>query len=176
MATEPADVMTERLVALGLVSEASATLESTLRSAFCSLVGSKYAAIVAGGQPVSFLLDQCGALTKAHLEILPEHKDAIQAALSRCRAAMDQRNTLIHAVKSSSRATDGVFRTMRSRKGTNMVATQQWTPAEIGEVAAELVHADLALFGAIQAAVSPEVMVIDHALAWEKARGQAEPS
>ena len=177
MTTGSADVMAERLMALGRVTEASATLESTLRSAFCSLMGSKYAAIVAGGQGVSWLVEQCVALTKPHLEITAEHKEAILAAMRRCKAANDRRNTLTHGVKSVTWVTDGALLTIRSRRGTNETFTQQCTPAAIAKAAGELLHADLGLFGAMQNAVSRETIVIDAALAWERqARDRAASS
>ena len=45
--------------ALGSVFEQSARMEWVLRSVFCVLVGSKYAAIIAGEQPLTWLLDNC---------------------------------------------------------------------------------------------------------------------
>ena len=45
-----AAVQSERRAALGLVIEWAAIMEEILRFSFCSLVGSKYAAVVAGGQ------------------------------------------------------------------------------------------------------------------------------
>jgi hypothetical protein len=53
------------LVALGKVSESGTTMEWVLRLAFQCLVGSKYAAVVAGGQPVGWLIAQCIALTRS---------------------------------------------------------------------------------------------------------------
>jgi hypothetical protein len=43
----------ERLRVLGLLALRSCKLEDELRGAFCSLVGSKYAAVVAGGQAIA---------------------------------------------------------------------------------------------------------------------------
>src|SRR5215469_7304561 len=101
---EPDDVITARLISLGSVMESSAFMEYTLRNAFCSLVGSKYAAIVAGGQPVGWLIEQCRALTDAHRGMPRQHREAIKAALERCRAANERRNHLVHGVKTASRA------------------------------------------------------------------------
>ncbi len=53
------------LIALGRITESSTTMEWVLRLAFCCLVGSKYAAVVAGGQSASWLIDQCDALGPA---------------------------------------------------------------------------------------------------------------
>lgn len=63
---DPMNILTTRLAALGQVIESSAFMEYTLRNAFCSLVDSKYAAIVAGGQSVNWLIEQCkGACRRA---------------------------------------------------------------------------------------------------------------
>jgi hypothetical protein len=63
---DPMNILTTRLAALGQVIESSAFMEYTLRNAFCSLVDSKYAAIVAGGQSVNWLIEQCKALADVH--------------------------------------------------------------------------------------------------------------
>ena len=168
MTSEAPDVIAARLVALGKVIEWSASMENILRSAFCSLVGSKYAAILAGGQTAEALIEDCKALTQAHHEMPPEHREAILAALRRCKAANQRRNVLVHGVKTASRATDGALQTLRSRRRSHIPAIEPWTPETISEAAAELLQAGLELFGAMQNAVSPEVMVIDEALAWEE--------
>lgn len=168
MTTGIPDVLAERLQALGLIVERSATVESTLRSAFCSLVGSKYAAIVAGGQPVVWLIEQCKALADANLEMDAKQRDDIKAALDLCRAANERRNSLVHGVKTGSRVSDGSLRTIRSRRLKVDPAVESWTPAAIREVGVQLVKADLALFGAMQRAVSDRLMVMDQALAWER--------
>jgi hypothetical protein len=143
-------------------------MEDILRSAFCSLVGSKYAAILAGGQSADALIEDCKPLARAHHGMLPEHRDAILAALERCKAANQRRNVLVYGVKTASRATDGALQTHRSRRRSHIPATEPWTPQTISAAASELLLADLELFGAMQNAVSPEVMVIDQALAWEE--------
>jgi hypothetical protein len=162
---EPDDVITARLISLGSVMESSAFMEYTLRNAFCSLVGSKYAAIVAGGQPVSWLIEQCGALTDAHRAMPRQHREAIKAALERCRAANERRNHLTRGVKTASRAGGGARGAVKSRNSTTRTpAVQTWTSDMIHEAARELLQADLALSGAMENAVSPKLMVIGDAL------------
>jgi hypothetical protein len=168
--SDPQDVINARLLALGQVIEWSASMEEILRSAFCSLVGSKYAAILAGGQTADGLIEDCKALTRAHHEMSSEHSEAILAALERCKAANQRRNALVHGVKTASRAADGALQTIRSRRRSNVPAIEPWTPQTISEAAGELLRAGLELFGAMQKAVSPEVMVLDQALAWEERR------
>jgi hypothetical protein len=86
------------LIALGRVVRDYGKLEVGLRVAFCALVGSKYAAIVAAGQRTKWLIDECRAVAKAHREIHPEHRDAILAALTVCDEVNEQRSTLVHHV------------------------------------------------------------------------------
>lgn len=169
------DVLAERLQALGMVIEWSATVEEILRSAFCSLVGSKYAAVVAAGQSTGWLIGQCRKLTKVHLEITAESKTAIMAALSLCEAADKRRNTLVHGVKTASNAVDGSLLTVRSRRGSHEPVIEPWTPGTIREAAGALAMAGNELFAAVQSAVSPDVMVMDQALAWEYRRREQSP-
>jgi hypothetical protein len=157
-------------IALGSVIEWSATMEWTLRSAFCSLVGSKYAAVVAGGQPVVWLIEQCRALVDANLEMDSVQRQDIKDALRLCREANERRNDLVHGVKTASRMSDGSLRTIRSRKMSIDPKIEPWTPATIGEVVGQLAKADSLLTGAMQRAVSSELMVIDQALVWERRR------
>ena len=161
---EPDDVITARLSSLGAVMESSAFMEYTLRNAFCSLLGSKYAAIVVGGQPVGWLIEQCRALTDAHRDMPRQHREAIKAALERCRAANERRNHLVHGVKTASRAGGSALGTVKSRSGTRTPAVRAWTPETIHEAARELLQADLALFGAMENAISPKLMIIGDAL------------
>jgi len=165
------DHVTMQMIALGEVVQWSAAMEWTLRNAFCSLVGSKFAAIVAAGQSTVWLIEQCKALTNAHREMPEVHRTAIKAALDRCAAANERRNHLVHGVKTASRVSDGALKTIRSRSRKLMPIVQDWTPATIHEAAGELVQADLDLFAAIQAAVSPQMMVISDALGWEDRPG-----
>ena len=171
---DAADLITERLIALGQVIEWSASMESTLRSAFCALVGSKFAAVVAGGQSADWLIGQCRALAEAHKELPADTRQAIKDALGLCEAANRRRNVLVHGVKTGSRVPDGALRTIRSRRNTHVPDVETWTPAEIREAAGALVSAAGTLFAAVQGAVSPEIMVIDDALAWEDRRRHEE--
>src|SRR5215831_3625892 len=86
MAAEPDDVevaalRNERLIVLGSVTERSAIMEWMLRIAFCALVESKYAAVLAGGRSINDLIHDCHALLKVHPEIPEQKRDALRAAL-----------------------------------------------------------------------------------------------
>jgi hypothetical protein len=149
-------------------------MEHSLRDAFCALVGSKYAAIVADGQPVNWLIEQCKALTDAHHDMTDEQRAAIKAALERCRTANEQHNHLVHGIKTASRVPDGTLNTVRSRNRTHIPTIQEWTPASIYAAAGELLAAGLDLHGAIHNAVTPEMEVIGDALGWEDRRRAQE--
>jgi hypothetical protein len=70
---------TER--ALGSVIIASGVMEDLLRDAFCALVGSKFAAVVAGGQGADWLIGYCESLVKAHMELPEVSRESVMAAL-----------------------------------------------------------------------------------------------
>lgn len=94
MATDAND---RRLIALGRIVEEAATLEMALRSAFCALVGSKYAAVVAAGQNSAWLLERSQDILKVHREIQDDKRKELREALIECKAANTQRN-MIHNV------------------------------------------------------------------------------
>lgn len=119
----------ERLTALGQVIESSVAMESRLRAAFCALVGSKYAAVVAGGQTADWLTEQSKALVDAHHDVGEAGRQAIKAALNRCKAANEQRNILAHSVAVGLRS-DPAFQMVRSRRHTYDSDVRPFTLAE----------------------------------------------
>lgn len=153
----------ELLRDLGLLTVRAAKLEEELRDAFCHLVGSKYSVVVAGGQPVTWLIDQCQALVRANLEIPDDKKAAMMAALEECRAANEQRNILIHSVKSGG-FPDGEVVTARSRRGTFEPSVQRWTAQAIREAVSRISAARFALHDAVGDAISHEVRMIRYEL------------
>jgi hypothetical protein len=66
MNSEPPDATNDRLLALGLVIEWSATMERQIQDAFCALAGSEFSAAVAEGQSADWLIEKCEALADAH--------------------------------------------------------------------------------------------------------------
>jgi hypothetical protein len=81
MSSEQADYMrTER--ALGSVIMAPGAMADPLRDAFCALVGSKFAAVVAGGQGADWLIGYCESLVKAHMELPEVCRESVMAARS----------------------------------------------------------------------------------------------
>jgi hypothetical protein len=98
MARDWSDAWVERHVALGLVVTTGARMEETLRDCFCMLDGGEHADVVAAGQDVSWLIEYCGDLAEANPLMAQSSKDAIDAALTICKAASQHRNELIHGV------------------------------------------------------------------------------
>ena len=115
MDSEAPDYLDVQMRLLGQVVHWSAMMEFTLRDAFCSLVASKFAAIVAAGQSVSWLIEQCKALVRAHREMPESQRAAINSALEHCASANEKRNRLVHDVKTAFAVDDGSFKTIRSR-------------------------------------------------------------
>jgi hypothetical protein len=144
----------EQLIALGMITQVGAMLEAELRGAFCSLAGGEYAAVVAGGQSVSWLINQNRALTDAHADMPGERKQAIKDALGLCSEASRRRNTLIHSLKFPGRPGEGSMQTAQSRKGTRELKLDQWTIATVRETAGDLIRATHALGGAVENALS----------------------
>jgi hypothetical protein len=161
---------TEQLTALGEVIELSVTLESRLRDVFCALVGSKYAAVVAGGQSADWLIEQSKALADVHHEMSDAGRQAIKAALSRCKAANEQRNVLAHSVAVGLRS-DPAFQMVRSRRHTHESDVRPFTLAEIRATASELLSAGLGLTEVMTDVVGPGMMSIGESLAWEDPEG-----
>jgi hypothetical protein len=156
----------ERLRALGLLTVRFAKLEEEIREAFCALVGSEYAVVVAGGQGMSWLIDQCQALVRANLEMSDGQKAEITTTLDQCRAANSQRNTLIHSVKFDAGNDEGML-TSRSQRGTFTRNIESWTNESIRMAVSQISAARFALHDAIRGAVSDEAFRRVHALSEE---------
>jgi hypothetical protein len=169
MDTEWQDDLVPQFFALGSVVEQSARMEWVLHSVFCSLVGSKYAAIVAGGQSMSWLLDNCKALVKANLEMTPEQIAAVQAALTACSAANVNRNVVVHGLSRPGDEPDGLEK-VRSRRQTDVPDISSWTTDSIDEVGYQLVYVTGQLLAAVENAIGLEAMGMDRALDRERKR------
>lgn len=164
------DRHTERLTLLGEVIELSAGMEGRLRQAFCALVGSKYAAVVAGGQAADWLIEQSKALADAHHEMPDVDRLTIKAALNRCKAANEQRNHLAHSVAVGIRF-DPAFQMVRSRRQKSSSDVRPFTLSDIRAVASELLSAGIALTDIMTEAVGLDLMEISEALIWEDSLG-----
>jgi hypothetical protein len=173
MGSDPVNYMqTERLLALGSVITASGAMENLLRDAFCALVGSKFAAVVAGGQGADWLIGYCIALVEAHMELPEASRESVKAALQLCRSANARRNQLVHGAKTVSTRPDGAFEVVKSRRYQYKLHVESWTPPQIDDVAAALGDAYEQLFTAMFEEVGPDIAVLSDQLEWE----QAQPS
>lgn len=85
------------LRAIGQAVQAASMMENAVRDAFCALVGSKYAAVVAGAiSSISTTIDHCQEIIKVHRELDNAAKAALSALLQNCKDASVERNRLIH--------------------------------------------------------------------------------
>jgi hypothetical protein len=166
MTEDVEELLTRRHAALGEVIEYSALMEWTLREAFCSLVGSRFAKVVAGGQPVVWLIETCTALADAHEEIPDIARKAIKDALTACRAANERRNHLVHGVKSMILTPDGSMHTIKNRRRSDIPIKQDWTLPGIQAVNHELILANTMLHIAIENALPRDQVFVDGGFTW----------
>jgi hypothetical protein len=150
----------EQMRLLGEVTYWSAEMESLLRDAFCALVGSKFAAIAAARQSVTWLIEQCQALTDAHHEMPQTSRKAIKTALNHCKTANGKRNALVHGTKTSIIAVDGSFTTTGSQRGKYDPVVQSWTLAALRKARDELARACVELLNAVSDAFGDQMMMI----------------
>jgi len=80
-----------------VVREASAA-DHVLRTLYCALIGSPYAAITAAGQMTGQLVTDCLALIKAKLDLTPQPKESISRLLIELRALSEKRNRFVHDI------------------------------------------------------------------------------
>jgi hypothetical protein len=159
--SDPEDVL---LRGLGRVVRAASQLDHSLRTLFCALVGSKYAAVVAAGQPMEWLHTSCMALLKAHREMAPEHKEKLAALLRDAKAAADRRNRLVHDLWGYS--PNGMF-LVRSRRGTHERAAQPVTLEEIESVERDLAHVSDGLDRVVANTLGGGALLMEAQLRWE---------
>jgi hypothetical protein len=150
----------ERRYALAQVVEYSVHMEVILRRAFCALIGSKYAAIVAAGQDASWLIDNCRAIVKSHRELSQEGKEAMTEALTACSEAYERRNQLVHGLWNSFDREAEVMVTRRSRRRTFKDVITQWTLHDIQTAGDALRASSEKLIEAIATATGWESMNI----------------
>lgn len=152
---------------MGLMVQMAALSEVSLRMAFCALMGSKYAAVVAGGVEAGWLIDHCEALAREHHELLEADREAILAALTGCRTAFRDRNRLMHDVMVP--RPGGVSATVRSHRRSYQVEAVPRPPGYIRGVADALTHAQHDLLSAIEDALGPESLHLAEQLRQEDA-------
>lgn len=172
---------TERHAAFGLIVEFAASMEYSLRSCFCALVGSKFAVVLLDGYvSTSKLIAECKALANAHREVPEAAREAIIAALDECARANTQRNELTHSMKMamSLGAPDIVYLVTKTKgklkpeQAIRSLVRTDWPVVKIRETALAMGSAGLAARHAVNSALGDKAMSLDQALAWEDRRRQ----
>jgi hypothetical protein len=166
--TQPPD---DRYAALGQVVETAAVMEISLRMAFCALLGSKYAAVVARGQETHWLIENCEALARRRQELRLGPRDAIRQALRACREANRDRNRLVHDAWSTE--AQGTPATIHSTRRSYQITGRPWTAANITAVTDAITTAQRQLLTALEDALGPEhLQVAERLLAEDSAIGR----
>jgi hypothetical protein len=143
-----------RYPALGQLVEAAAVMEIALQMAFCVLIGSDYAAVVAGGQETHWLLENCEAIARQRDDLSEAQREAIRVALRACRDANRDRNRLVHDAWGT--GPDGAPASLRGDQGSYRITGRAWTTPEIRAVADAIGSAQRALLAAIEEAFGSE--------------------
>jgi hypothetical protein len=102
------------------------------------------------------------------VELPVASRESVKAALQLCRSANERRNRLVHGAKTVITQSDGTFEVYRSRRHQYKLHVEQWTPAQINEVAEALGHAAEELITAMFDAVGPDLAVLSDQLEWEE--------
>jgi hypothetical protein len=149
------------LINVGLIVGQGAMMERVLEQAFCALVGSKFAAVVAAGQDVARLIEDCRALTKAHSELSGEDRQAILDALSACGDANKRRSQVVHSIHFPMPDLrfpyqGATVQTVKSVRRTAKDTFTTWTLWEMRKVAGELATASTQLLDAVGGALGQE--------------------
>ena len=139
-----------RYGALGRLVELAALMEIALRMAFCVLIGSTYAAVVAGGQETHWLIDNCDAIVRHRADLTGAQLEAIRAALRACRDANRDRNRLVHDAWGT--GPDGTPAALLGGQGSYVITGRTWTTAAICAARDAIIGAQRALLAAIEEA------------------------
>jgi hypothetical protein len=156
----------EQLKALGRVIQAASLFEDSLRGAFCSLIGSKYAAVIAGSEQASNLIEKCTWLAKARMEIRDDQKNGILSALSKCKDANGKRNRFVHDVWAF--GPNAVTHLMRRQRLGYQITAQAITTEEIDQLAGDLTSSSSELLNILFDALGPEQATVEAQLRWEQ--------
>ena len=161
--------MEKRHAALGRVVETSAMLEHGLRSAFCALVGSKYAAIVAAAQNTVWLIEQCEAIMRVHRDISGDQRAAILRVLADAKQVNGERNRMVHHVWTAT-GKSGALMFGSQRRKHQMTVSGPVRHDTLADLAGNLTKVSVELHGVIFNALGPNAAILDNALSWEDQR------
>jgi hypothetical protein len=137
-----------RYAALGQLVEAAAVMEIALQMAFCVLIGSDYAAVVAGGQETHWLLENCEGIARHREDLSETQRETIRAGLRACRDANRDRNRLVHDAWGT--GPDGAPASLYGGQGSYQITGRAWTTPDIRAVADAIGSAQRALLAAIE--------------------------
>jgi len=168
--TQPAAAPPEdaRYAALGRLVEMAAVMEIALRMAFCALIGSRYAAVVAGGQETHWLIENSDVIARHRDDLNEAQRETIRAALRACREANRDRNRLVHDAWGTDAT--GTPAAMRGELGSYQITGRAWTTAEIRAVADAIASAQRTLLAAIEETLgSGSMTMAEHLLATDSA-------
>jgi hypothetical protein len=140
-----------RYAALGQLVEAAAVMEIALRMAFCVLVGSDHAAVVAGGQETHWLIENCDAIARHRSDLTEAQREQIRTALHDCRVANRDRNRLVHDAWGT--GPDGQPALLRGGQDSYEITGRVWTTTAIRAVGDAIVSGQRALLAAVEAAL-----------------------
>jgi hypothetical protein len=145
----PADDV--RYAALGQVVEAAAVMEIALRIAFCVLIGSDHAAVVAGGQETHWLIENSDIVARQRTDLTVTQREAIRAALHACRNANRDRNRLVHDAWGT--GPDGTPAALLGGQGSYEISGRTWTATAISAARDAIVGGQRALLATIEDAL-----------------------
>jgi len=140
-----------RYAALGQLVEEAALMEIALRMAFCALMGSDYAVVVAGGQETHWLIENCDALARRRPDLTATQREGIRSALHACREANRDRNRLVHDAWGT--GPDGAPASLRGGQGNYQITGRTWTTAAIRAVGDAIASGQRALLEAVEQAL-----------------------
>ena len=137
--------------ALGGVVLEAGYLERALHAAFSALVGSKYAAVVAGNLMEAVLIEDCQKITKYHTDLSEAMKQALLSALKACDEVRKTRNRIMHDAWAT--RPGGIMVTLQANRDHEVTITARTTndihqlADELGRAADNLNAAMTAAFG-----------------------------
>jgi|SRR5215469_4157753 len=140
-----------RYAALGQLVEAAAVMEIALRMAFCVLIGSDSAAVVAGGQETHWLIENCDAIARHRTDLSAAQRETIRTALHACRVANRDRNRLVHDAWGT--GPDGAPTALQGGQGRYQITGRTWTATAIRAVGDAIAGSQRTLVTAIEDAL-----------------------
>ncbi|MFD8237962.1 hypothetical protein [Streptomyces albidoflavus] len=138
----------ERHILIGRAVEAGARVELHLRQLFCALLDTPYAGVVAAGESVDNLVNNCTALLKVHSGVPRDSRERVEANLKNVRNLMSERNALAHGLWLGQGAGEGdqrepILLVSKRRKAEDVRVR---TRAEVEKLAADLQAEATAIF------------------------------